>query len=84
MKTSETTNGVPNPKMVLIKANEVADLLGVSTRTLWRLLSEGRLPQPVRLGGNTRWRLPDIETWIANGCQALDRAGECQKPGGGN
>ena len=46
--TSTEANGSIQPKLVLIKANDVAGLLGVSTRTLWRLLSEGRLPQPIR------------------------------------
>lgn len=53
---------------LLVTASEVAQLLHVSTRTLWRLRSAGTLPSPVRLGGAVRWLLTDIETWIANGC----------------
>lgn len=82
MKISNAPAGGEKSLPLLVKATEVAELLGVSTRTLWRLLSEGRLPQPVRLGGNTRWRLADVESWIANGCPALDRPGECQHTGG--
>jgi predicted DNA-binding transcriptional regulator AlpA len=54
----------------LVTAVEVAKLLHVSTRTLWRLRSGGQMPQPVRLGGAVRWRIEDIKNWIAAGCPA--------------
>ena len=65
MKFSGPASGGEKSLPRLIKATEVAELLGVSPRTLWRLLSEGGVPQPVRLGGSTRWRLSDVESWIA-------------------
>lgn len=43
-------------------------MMKVSKRTLWRLLSAGKLIEPIRLGGNTRWRLRDVQTWIDEGC----------------
>ena len=55
---------------LLITASKLAALLEISTRTLWRLRSAGRLPEPVRLGGAVRWRREDIQNWIAGGCQA--------------
>jgi excisionase family DNA binding protein len=54
----------------LINAEELARLLDVSERTLWRLLSGGKLPQPVRIGRNTRWRLEEVSDWIQKGCPA--------------
>lgn len=53
---------------LLIAAAQVAKMLQISTRTLWRLNSAGRLPAPVRLGGTVRWRLEEIKIWIARGC----------------
>ena len=53
---------------VLIPAEEVAAMLGVSERTLWRLLSAGKLPQPVRIGRSTRWRAAEVREWIERGC----------------
>ena len=53
---------------LLIPAGEVARLLGISKRTLWRLLSAGKLPAPVRLGNNVRWRLDEVQQWISQGC----------------
>jgi excisionase family DNA binding protein len=55
---------------LLITAAELAKLLQVSTRTLWRLRSAGQLPEAVRLGGAVRWRLDEIKEWIADGCQS--------------
>ncbi len=54
----------------LIAAADLARLLDISTRALWRLRSAGRLPQPIRLGGAVRWRLAEIKQWIAAGCPA--------------
>ena len=50
----------------MIDVREVATILSVSTRTVRRLASIGTLPQPIRFGRNVRWRLTDIEMWIAN------------------
>ena len=52
----------------LINAEELAQMLDVSERTLWRLLSGGKVPQPVRIGRNTRWRLTEVAEWIEKGC----------------
>jgi predicted DNA-binding transcriptional regulator AlpA len=56
----------------LISASELAEMLQVSTRTLWRLRSAGKLIKPIKLGGSTRWRLDEVQAWIAAGCPAPD------------
>lgn len=58
-----------NQLVKLLKAKEVSQILGVSERQVWRLASSGQMPAPVTVGGSTRWRLSDIEAWIANGCR---------------
>ena len=55
---------------LLISAERVAVLLGISKRTLWRLLSSGKLPEPIRLGGIIRWNAGDIEEWVKDGCRS--------------
>lgn len=52
----------------LISASELAELMDISERTLWRLQSAGKLPSPVRIGRSTRWRLEKIREWIERGC----------------
>lgn len=50
----------------LLKAEQVADLLAIHVRSVWRQSSAGELPKPVRIGGATRWRLADIKAFIAD------------------
>ena len=46
---------------------EVAAVMSVSRNTIWRWADqlEG-FPQPVRIGGATRWRKADVDRYIAN------------------
>jgi len=53
---------------LLIDAAEVASLLGISVRTVWRLKDRGKLPKPVSLGSLVRWRRTEIDEWIGAGC----------------
>ncbi|MEX0702386.1 MAG: helix-turn-helix domain-containing protein [Planctomycetales bacterium] len=55
---------------VFLTPEDLAKMLKVSERTLWRLLSGGKIPEPVRIGGSTRWRLAEVQEWVAGGCPA--------------
>ena len=45
----------------LLTVSQVADLLYVSTRTVWRLTKVGDIPQPLRFSRKlVRWRKSDI------------------------
>ena len=47
---------------IYLSDKDLAARYGVFRGTIWRWLSERRLPAPVRIGPNTtRWRLADIE-----------------------
>jgi len=47
--------------VAVINVREVAELLGVNTRTIWRLCQRNELPSPIRLGPRIlRWRLADL------------------------
>lgn len=69
-KTTQAHSDQRTPDSLLICADELAKMLQVSTRTLWRLLSSGQLIQPIKLGGSTRWRLDEVRRWIDQGCPA--------------
>ena len=56
---------------LLATPKQVAKLLQVSTRTLWRMRSAGSLPTPIRLGSAVRWRRDEIEQWILAGCPSV-------------
>ena len=54
----------------LLSIGEVARLLTVSTRSVWRMRRERRMPSPIKLRGSVRWRLDDLRQWMAEGCPA--------------
>jgi predicted DNA-binding transcriptional regulator AlpA len=58
------------PEPLFVTAAELAQLMRISTRTLWRLLSARKIPEPIRLGGAVRWRIDLIQDWIDQGCPA--------------
>jgi len=54
MATHDLDNTGANMPLVL-KVHEVARLLNVSERTVWRLTSTGEFPAPIQLGRSRRW-----------------------------
>lgn len=62
----------------LLGVHEVATILSVHSRTVWGLAAKGCIPPPIKVGGgrSARWRLSEIEAWIAAGCPA-----DCQQEG---
>lgn len=59
----------PEPAL-LITVEQLAARLNLSKRTVYRLLSAGAMIEPIRLGGTVRWRVAEVEAWIAAGCPA--------------
>ena len=49
---------------MLIRLSDLSESLGVSRSTIYRWMSEGEFPAPVRIGDRAvRWRSEDIEEW---------------------
>lgn len=47
--------------VAVVSVREVAELLGVNPRTVWRLAQTGDIPAPIRLSERVvRWRLSDL------------------------
>lgn len=51
-------------QQLLLSDREAARRLGVSRSTWWRRVRDRTMPQPVRIGGATRWRADEIEAAI--------------------
>jgi len=49
-------------------ARELAEMLDVSLRQVWRLNSADKLPKPIRLGGSVRWNRAEVTAWFEAGC----------------
>jgi excisionase family DNA binding protein len=60
---------------LLLNIRDVAQMLRVSPRHVYRLCDAGRMPRPIRLGGAIRWDRDVIVEWIAAGCPAVDARG---------
>ena len=52
----------------LIDVQAVAEILAVSSRHVYRLADDGRMPPPMKLGGAVRWDRQTITDWIDSGC----------------
>ena len=59
------------PNAVLLTEAQCAQMIQVATRTLRRMVSAGRFPKPVKIGGNTetqqcprRWARSEVEAWL--------------------
>ena len=49
---------------MLMRIGEVCELVGVCRSTVYRWVSEGSFPKPVRISDRAvRWNIDDIETW---------------------
>jgi predicted DNA-binding transcriptional regulator AlpA len=51
-----------------VSARQLAEMLDVSLRQVWRLNAAGKLPRPIRLGGSVRWNREEIQRWFETGC----------------
>jgi excisionase family DNA binding protein len=52
----------------LLNCRQVARLLGVSVRSVYRLRDGQKMPRPVRVGTLIRWREGDLREWLEAGC----------------
>ena len=50
---------------MLLKSEEVSELVKLSRPTIYKMMSAGRFPRPVKIGSRAvRWRRADVEAWI--------------------
>ncbi len=58
-------NDNPRPShLLLVPATEAARMLSMGESTFWRKVKEHVIPQPVKIGGMTRWRVSDLQRFI--------------------
>jgi predicted DNA-binding transcriptional regulator AlpA len=51
---------------LLVPAKEAAQMLAMSKSSLWAKAKKKEVPQPVHIGGLTRWRVSDLRAHIAS------------------
>ena len=53
--------------MKILRRSEVVARVGLSSATLYRLISRGAFPRPVQLSERaTGWRTEEVEEWLAS------------------
>ena len=57
----------------LLDVQAVAEMLGCSSRHIYRLSDGGKMPAPVKLGSLVRWSAAAIREWIDQGCPRVER-----------
>ncbi|MDR1613855.1 MAG: AlpA family phage regulatory protein, partial [Planctomycetota bacterium] len=56
---------------VMVDATQAAAMMGIHRATVFKLLSAGKFPRPVKLGRATRWVKDELLAWIAAKCPPL-------------
>lgn len=55
------------PEEKLLNDKDVAEKLAISRASVWRFVSEGKLPRPVRLSESTqRWKASELNSYLAS------------------
>lgn len=63
LSLATVTPDVPEP---LLNVSEMAVLLHMDERAIYRLRASGALPTPLKIGRKLRWRRRDVAQWMAS------------------
>lgn len=65
-----------NPDDRLLRREEVEARCGIARTTIYRLMREGRFPEPVKVGERAvRWPESEIKGWLASLTRATGETG---------
>ena len=53
-----------NDEIMLLKLNDVKQMLKVGTTYIYELVKQGKLPKPVKQGRSSFWKFQDIKKYI--------------------
>lgn len=63
---------------LLLDASAAAHMCDISRSQWYKLVSSGKTPKPVRLGGNVRWSRDELIAWVTAGCPSRTKW-ECMR-----
>jgi len=58
---------------LVVRAKDLAVLLGVSLVHIRRMDSAGKLPKPIRLGDCVTWRVDEVKAWLEAGAPSRNK-----------
>lgn len=66
-------DGAKHIQPLLLSAEQLGMLLGVSRSTIWTGHNGGKIPLPLKIRGTTRRRRNEIEEWIEAGAPGREK-----------
>lgn len=63
-----------------VSVAEAARMLSIGKSTFWREVKTGNLPAPVKFAGLSRWRIDDLQRWVAGLPKTLNFASAPETP----
>ncbi len=64
----------------LLKRVDICSDLAISAATFYRLVSDGEIPQPIKIGRAARWKSTDIATFVASRIAEAALLEKCDEP----
>jgi predicted DNA-binding transcriptional regulator AlpA len=58
---------------LLLDTKQVAKLLSIGERTLWRHANSGRVLKPIKVGSAVRWNARELRQWVEAGCPTHEK-----------
>jgi prophage regulatory protein len=72
---SDISNTERRPRLVVLRADDVAAKTGLSISSIYRLMAEGKFPRSVKLGdAATGWLLHEVNAWIIEKIEKRNQA----------
>ncbi|EGE9794885.1 AlpA family phage regulatory protein [Salmonella enterica] len=68
MDTRNNNTRLLDDKMVDIKF--ITEFTGLTDKWFYKLISEGRFPEPIKLGRSSRWMQSEVEKWVQERIEA--------------
>ncbi|WP_142464614.1 helix-turn-helix transcriptional regulator [Klebsiella spallanzanii] len=62
MGTQNNNSRLLDDKMVDMKF--ITEFTGLTDKWFYKLISEGKFPEPIKLGRSSRWMQSEVEKWV--------------------
>lgn len=62
MDTRNNNTRLLDDKMVDMKF--ITEFTGLTDKWFYKLISEGKFPEPIKLGRSSRWMQSEVEKWV--------------------
>ncbi|EAA2775228.1 AlpA family transcriptional regulator [Salmonella enterica subsp. diarizonae] len=62
MDTRNNNTSLLDDKMVDMKF--ITEFTGLTDKWFYKLISEGKFPEPIKLGRSSRWMQSEVEKWV--------------------